>query len=134
GEDPWQLNWVKGKPPGEPADKFVPENLQEYGLYYEKEENPDDDKRWFQISTLAAQQYSANATAWNDIAGYYADLGEWQKARESLEKARQIEPKSVGVLINLGNITVQANDVAAARKYFEEALKLDPNGEYAQEA
>ena len=35
---------------------------------------------------------------------------------------------------DLGNITVQANDVAAAREYFEEALKLEPNGEYAQEA
>ena len=133
-EHPAQLKWLKGEPLSEPADKFVPEKLHSYGLFYEKKENPDDDKRWFQISTLAAQQYSSNATAWNDIAGYYADLGEWQKARESLEKARQIEPKSVGVLINLGNITVQANDVAAARKYFEEALKLDPNGEYAQEA
>src|SRR6266567_9547914 len=133
-EHPAQLKWLKGEPLSEPADKFVPEKLHSYGLFYEKKENPDDDKRWFQISTLAAQQYSSNATAWNDIAGYYADLGEWQKARESLEKARQIEPKSVGVLINLGNITVQANDVAAARKYFEEALKLEPNGQYAQEA
>jgi hypothetical protein len=25
-------------------------------------------------------------------------------------------------------------DSTSARKYFEEALKLDPNGEYAQEA
>src|SRR5437667_4007859 len=117
-EHPTQLKWLKGKPLSEPADKFVPEKLHSYGLFYEKKENPDDDKRWFQISTLAAQQYSSNATAWNDIAGYYADLGEWQKARESLEKARQIEPKSVGVLINLGNINDRANDIARAAKTF----------------
>jgi len=129
-----QLKWLKGEPLSEPADKFVPEKLHEYGLYYEKKENAEDDKRWFQISTLATQQYPNHAEGFNDAAGYYADLGEWQKARESLEKARQIDPKSVGALINLGNVSVKMKDFTSARKYFEEALKLDPNGEHAQEA
>jgi tetratricopeptide (TPR) repeat protein len=133
-EHPEQLKWSKGEPIKDPADKFVPEQLHSYGLYYEKKENPDDDKRWFQISTLATQQYPSNAIGWNDAAGYYADIGEWQKARDSLEKARQIEPKSVGVLMNLGNISLQLEDTAGARKFFEEALKLEPNGEYAQDA
>src|SRR6266446_1172366 len=133
-EHPTQLKWLKGEPLNETADKFVPEKLHEYGLYYEKKENPEDDKRWFQISTLATQQYPNHAEGFNDAAGYYADLGEWQKARESLEKARQIDPKSVGALINLGNVSVKMKDFTSARKYFEEALKLDSNGEYAQEA
>src|SRR6266581_2469548 len=128
-----QLMW-EGEPLKEPADQFIPEKLHEYGLYYEKKENPEDDKRWFQISTLATQQYPNHAEGFNDAAGYYADLGEWQKARESLEKARQIDPKSVGALINLGNVSVKMKDFTSARKYFEEALKLDSNGEYAQEA
>ena len=132
-EHPAQLKW-EGEPLKEPADKFVPEKLHEYGLYYQKKENAEDDKRWFQISTLATQQYPNHAEGFNDAAGYYADLGEWQKARESLEKARQIDPKSVGALINLGNVSVKMKDFTSARKYFEEALKLDPNGEYAQEA
>src|SRR6266550_225471 len=132
-EHPAQLEW-EGEPLNEPADKFVPEKLHEYGLYYKKKENPEDDKRWFQISTLATQQYPNHAEGFNDAAGYYADLGEWQKARESLEKARQIDPKSVGALINLGNVSVKMKDFTSARKYFEEALKLDPNGEHAQEA
>ena len=132
-EHPAQLKW-EGEPLKEPADKFVPEKLHEYGLYYEKKENAEDDKRWFQISTLATQQYPNHAEGFNDAAGYYADLGEWQKARESLEKARQIAPNSVGALINLGNVSVKMKDFRSARKYFEEALKLDPNSEYAQEA
>src|SRR5437867_1471042 len=132
-EHPAQVKW-EGEPLKEPADKFVPEKLHEYGLYYEKKENAEDDKRWFQISTLATQQYPNHAEGFNDAAGYYADLGEWQKARESLEKARQIDPKSVGALINLGNVSVKMKDFTSARKYFEEALKLDPKGEYAQEA
>jgi tetratricopeptide (TPR) repeat protein len=129
-----QLKWLKGEPLNEPADEFVPEKLHDYGLYYEKKENAEDDKRWFRISTLATEQYPSNATAWNDVAGYYADIGEWQKARDSLEKAHQIEPKSTGILINLGNISLQLEDVADARRFFEEALKLEPNGQYAEEA
>jgi tetratricopeptide (TPR) repeat protein len=132
-EHPAQLKW-EGEPLKEPADKFVPEKLHEYGLYYEKKENAADDKRWFEISTLATQQYPNHAEGFNDAAGYFADLGEWQKTREFLEKAQQIDPKSVGALINLGNVSVKMKDPTSARKYFEEALKLDPNGEYAQEA
>ena len=46
-EHPAQLKWLKGAPLGEPADKFVPDKLHEYGLYYEKKENAEDDKRWY---------------------------------------------------------------------------------------
>jgi len=133
-EHPTQLKWLKGEPLGEPADKFVPEKLHEYGQYYQKKENPEDDKRWFQISTLATDQYPNHPEGFNDAAGYWADIGEWQKARESVEKARQLNPKSVGALLNLGNISVEMKDFTGARKYFEEAVKLDPNGQYGREA
>jgi tetratricopeptide (TPR) repeat protein len=133
-EHPTQLKWLKGEPLSEPADKFVPEKLHEYGLYYEKKENREDDKRWFQISTLATEQYPNHPEGFNDAAGYWADIGEWQKARELFEKAHQINPKSVGVLVNLGNVSVEMKDFASARKYFEEALKLDPNDQGAKEA
>src|SRR5437763_8310728 len=133
-EHPTQLKWLNGEPLGKPADKFVPEKLHEYGLYYHNKENPEDDKRWFQISSLATEQYPNRAEGFNDAAGYYADLGDWQKAREFLEKAHEIEPKSVGALINLGNMSVEMKDFAGARKYYEEALKLEPNGQYAREA
>ena len=116
------------------AEKFVPEKLHSYGLYYAKKENPEDDKRWFQISTLAMQQYPNHAEGFNDAAGYYADVGDWQKAREFFEKAHEIDPKSVGVLINLGNVSVEMKDFAGARKFFEQALKLDPNDKEAKEA
>src|SRR6266480_5494896 len=133
-EHPTQLKWLKGEPLGEPAGKFVPEKLHEYGQYYAKKENPADDKRWFEIATLATEQYPNNPQGFNDSAGYWADIGEWQKARESVEKAHKIDPKSVGALLNLGNISVQMKDFSGAQKYFEEAVKLDPNGEYGREA
>jgi tetratricopeptide (TPR) repeat protein len=130
---PAQLKW-EGEPLKEPVDKFVAEKLHEYGLYYEKKENAEDDKRWFQISSLAMDQFPNDAQGFNDAAGYYADLGDWQNARESLEKARQLDPKSVAALVNLGRISVQMKDFPAARKYYNEAVKLDPDGQYSQEA
>jgi tetratricopeptide (TPR) repeat protein len=133
-EHPAQLKWLKGEPLGEPAEKFVPEKLHEYGLYYEKKKNPEDDKRWYQIATLATEQYPNHPQGFNDAAGYYADLGDWQKARDFLEKAHQIDPKWVGVLVSLGQVSVEMKDFASARKYYEDALKLEPNGQYAQEA
>jgi len=132
-EHPTQLMW-EGEPLKEPADKFVPEKLHEYGLYYEKKQNAEDDKRWFQISTLTTEQYPNYAEGFNDAAGYWVDVQEWQKAREMLEKAHELNPKSVGGLMNLGNVSVEMKDFSGARKYYEEALKLEPNGQYAHEA
>jgi tetratricopeptide (TPR) repeat protein len=133
-EHPTQLKWLKGEPLSEPADKFVPDKLHEYGLYYEKKENAEDDKRWFQISTLATDQYPNDPQGFKDAAGYWADIGEWKKARELFEKAHQLDPKSVGTLIGLGQISAEIKDFVSARKYYEDALKLEPNGEYAQTA
>jgi tetratricopeptide (TPR) repeat protein len=133
-EHPAQLKWLKGEPLSEPADKFVPDKLHEYGSYYEKKENAEDDKRWFQISSLATDQYPNHPQGFKDAAGYWADIREWQKARESFEKAHQLDPKSAEPLIGLGQISVEMKDFVSARKYYEEALKLEPNGQYAQAA
>jgi tetratricopeptide (TPR) repeat protein len=133
-EHPTQLKWLKGEPLDEPADKFVPDKLHEYGSYYEKKENAEDAKRWFQISTLASQQYPSDVNVWIDIGGYYADMGEWKNAIDSFEKARSLNPKSQMILVNLARFSLELKDNAGARKYFEEGLNVDPKGEYAQEA
>ena len=133
-QHPTQLKWLKGQPLDEPEDKFVPEKLHSYGQYYENKENPEDDKRWFQIASLATEQYPNEAQGFMDAAGYYADFADWKKARELFEKAHQIDPKSVRALIALGQVSVEMQDFASARKYYEEALKLETNGQYAQAA
>src|SRR5438034_6695103 len=124
-EHPAQLKWLKGEPLSEPADKFVPEKLHEYGSYYEKKENAEDAKRWFQISTLASQQYPSDVNVWIDVGGYYADMGEWKNAIDSFEKAHQLDPKSVVALIGLGQISAEMKDFVSARKYHEAALKRE---------
>src|SRR6266850_4040296 len=106
-EHPEQLKWLKGEPLGEPADKFVPDKLHEYGQYYEQKENAEDDKRWFQISTVATEQYPNEPQGFKDAAGYWADIREWKKARDLFEKAHQLDSKSVGTLIGLGQISAE---------------------------
>ena len=133
-EHPRQLKWLKGQPLSDPVDKFIPEKLHSYGQYYENKENPEDDKRWFQIATLAIEQYPNDPQGFKDAAGYWADLGEWQKARELFEKAHELDPKSAVALIALGQVSVEMKDFASARTYYQEALKLEPNGQYAQTA
>src|SRR5438876_1025956 len=92
------------------------------------------DKKGKVTGSISMQQYPNYAEAFNDAAMYHAGIHEWQKARELAEKAHQIDPKPALYLINLGNVSVEMKDFSNARKYFEEALKLEPNGKYAQEA
>ncbi len=132
-EHPKQLIW-EDEPLKQPAEKFIPEKLHDYGSYYEKKENAEDDKRWFQISTLATEQYPNGPQGFKDAAGYWADIGEWEKARELFEKAHQLDPKSIETLIGLAQISAEMKDFARARKYYEDALKLEPKGQYAATA
>lgn len=133
-EHPSQLMWLKGEKLQEPADKFVPEKLHSYGLYYEKKENPEDDKRFFKIATYAAEQFPNHPYAFNDVALYYSLNHDYPKTREWLEKAHQVNPKDALVLYNLGTISEKLADKAAARKWYEETVKADPEGEHAEKA
>lgn len=129
-----QLRWLNGENLPEPADDFIPEKLHSYGMYYEKKENPEEDKRFLKIATFAAEQFPDHPYAFNDIALYYSIAGDNAKTREWLEKANKINPKDTLVLMNLGQICSKLGDNQAARKWYQEVLKVDPEGEYAAQA
>jgi tetratricopeptide (TPR) repeat protein len=129
-----QLRWLNGENLPEPADHFIPGKLHSYGTYYEKKENPEDDKRFLKIATFAAQQFPDHPYAFNDVALYYSIAGDNAKTREWLEKANRIDPKDTLVLMNLGQICSKLGDNRSARKWYQEVLKVDPEGEYALQA
>ena len=133
-EHPTELKWLKGEPIDQPADKFVPEKLHSYGLYYDKKDTPEDDQRFLKIATFSAEQYPNHPFAYNDIARYHSNTGDRKKAREWLEKAHQVDPKDGLVMYNLGRISADLGDKAAARKWYEELIKVDPEGELAEPA
>jgi tetratricopeptide (TPR) repeat protein len=129
-----QLRWLNGENPPEPADHFIPAKLHSYGMYYEKKENPEDDKRFLKIATFAAEQFPDHPYAFNDVALYYSIAGDNAKTREWLEKAHKTDPKDMLVLMNLGQICSKLGDNRAAQKWYQEVLKVDPEGEYVQQA
>jgi tetratricopeptide (TPR) repeat protein len=133
-EHPAGLKWLKGQPIPEPADKFVPDKLHSYGLYYGKKENPDDDKRMLQIATFSAEQFPNHPYAFNDVAVYYSINKDYAKTRQWLEKANHVDPTDTLVMYNLGCVSDKLGDKNAARKWYEETLKAEPNGEHAQQA
>jgi tetratricopeptide (TPR) repeat protein len=131
---PKQLKWLKGEPLDESPETFVPEKLHSYVVYYQKKNNLEDGKRYLQIATLSAEQYPNHPYSFNDIASFYSNMQDWKKAREWLEKANKIDPKSTIVLTNLGVVCTQMGDIASARKYYEAVVTLEPTGMYTQEA
>ena len=133
-EHPKRLRWLKGEELPEPPDRFVPEKLHSYGMYYEKKENPEDDKRFLKIATFAAEQFPNHPYAFNDIALYYSVSGDNVKTREWLQKAHAVDPKDTLVLMNLGQISSKRGDKSAARKWYEEVIKADPKGNDADQA
>lgn len=133
-EHPTGLKWLKGEPIPEPADKFVPDKLHSYAIYYEKKENPEDDKKFLEIATYSAEQFPNHPYALNDVAVYYSINKDYAKTREWLEKAHRADPKDELVIYNLGYVSEKLGDKAAAKKWYEESLKLEPDGEHAQKA
>jgi predicted TPR repeat methyltransferase len=51
-----------------------------------------------------------------------------------LEKAHRADPKDTLVTYNLGYVSEKLHDQAAARRWYEETLKIEPDGEHAQQA
>jgi tetratricopeptide (TPR) repeat protein len=130
---PANLLWM-GDKISDPPDKFIPEKLHGYAIYYEKKETEDDDKRFLKVAQFSAEQYPNHPYALNDVALYYSVEGDNEKTREWLEKAHKVDPKDALVLVNLGRVSSDMGDDANAKKYYEEAVKADPKGENAQEA
>jgi tetratricopeptide (TPR) repeat protein len=133
-EHPTGLKWLKGEPIPEPAEKFVPDKLHSYGLYYEKKENPEDDKRMLQIASFSAEQFPNHPYAFNDVAVYYSVNKDYAKTREWLEKAHQVDPEDGLVLYNLGYVSEKLGDKKSAQKWYEESLKTEAGEEYTQKA
>ena len=133
-DHPSELKWLKGQNLPQPPDQFIPEKLHSYGLYYEKKENPENDKRFLQVATFSTEQFPNHPYAFNDVAMYYSVMGDNAKTREWLEKANKIDPKDTLVMVNLGRICSEMGDKSGAQKWYEEALKAEPDGEHAAQA
>ena len=67
------------------------------------------------------------ADAHMGLAITYHSLNLFQEAYEEYEIVLKLRPDDVGVLNNIGVLSLELKDYEAARKFFEEALKFYPN-------
>jgi len=125
----------------EEAVRKFPDRLDIWcGLSWTYQESGDfdnelvDDQRFLKIAILATEEYPNHPYAFNDVALYYSNMGDRKKTHEWLEKAHQIDPKDGLILYNLGKISADVDDKAAARKWFEESIKADPDGDHVEAA
>jgi len=56
----------------------------------------------------------------------YLSHGEKKAAREQYEMALEGDSHSITALVSLGNIAFEENNLKKSRRYFREALKIDP--------
>lgn len=57
----------------------------------------------------------------------YAEAGEFDTAREYLEKADRLNPASPFIKVNLGNVCKAQGDFTMARELYQQALELEEN-------
>ncbi|MGH7570351.1 MAG: adenylate/guanylate cyclase domain-containing protein [Gemmatimonadota bacterium] len=67
-----------------------------------------------------------DATARQWYAEYLACMGRFDEAFEQVERARELDPLSLAVLTEAGNVLVYARRYEEAERRYREALELDP--------
>ena len=65
--------------------------------------------------------------ALSGIGVAFASLGEYDRAREYLLRAHDVQPTNATIVHALGLTAMRQNKLTEARYYFEQALRLDPN-------
>lgn len=74
---------------------------------------------------------SDRVTAQLDLARGYLEQGNMERARTSLNKALQIDPRSVETHVLLGVLNAAESEWGVAEKHFKTALQLDPKNPMA---
>jgi len=68
-----------------------------------------------------------NYLLWYNLGITYRDMGDLNKARQSLEKSHQIAPEKEDVLETLATICFQQEDFLQTLQYADEGLSLNPD-------
>jgi len=61
-----------------------------------------------------------------ELANWYVEAGEEEKAKASFERALELNPKFIEALVNLGGLYSDMGQNDEAITYFQKALALDP--------
>jgi spermidine synthase len=76
---------------------------------------------------------AGNAKAHNLIGAALASIGQTDPARAAFELSIRLDPLEPGTYTNLAMLEMQTGNRELARRYFAEALTIDPNSEAARD-
>jgi hypothetical protein len=68
-----------------------------------------------------------DAFAHHVVAGWYCDVGDFEKAKFHYREAARLQPGEPAYYNNLGVLLVQHGEKVVAHDFFERALRADPN-------
>ena len=74
-----------------------------------------------------------HAKAQNVLGASFASLGQRDRARAAFSASLQSDPHDAATYSNLATLEMEAGNVPQARRYFAEALTLDPTNEIARQ-
>ena len=74
-----------------------------------------------------------HAKAHNLVGACLATLGQREQAQAAFEASIKADPREPGTYINLATLELQSGNRARARRYFAEALTVDPASEQARQ-
>ena len=132
--DPDKMNWIDDLPlPELLRDKIVHE-LQGRIKDLFKQENDEADKAGYKLATEALRIVPDNVELLNDAAVYHCYKKEWQKARAFLVRAEKAQPKDLFVKLNLAKADVNLGQPEAARRKWDEVIKLAPKSDESNDA
>lgn len=144
----------EGAPSGQPGAPTQQEIEERVGRLAERlKENPDDAQGWAMLARSyqnfkryreASEAYGRAAELTGNDAGLWADYAETLalandsnlqgRPAELLNKALELDPKNEKALWLAGNAAVQAEDFRQAVSYWEQLLKLLPEGSEAAQS
>lgn len=107
---------------------FVTEMLQAEALEQEEE--------WEQALSLyrgMVRREPENPWGHTLLGGLLGRLGDYKGAQGSYQKLLRLVPRHLPALVALGEIALESGDPAAARRYFSQALDLEPGNKDAVE-
>lgn len=131
---PGKMKWIDDAPLPEPLPEKIVHELQGRIKDLFAKEVDEADAAAYKLATEALRVAPDNMRLLNDAAIYHCYKKEWQKAREFLVRAEKADPKDLFVKLNLAKTDQGLGRPEAARRKWEEVIKLAPDSDEAKDA
>jgi tetratricopeptide (TPR) repeat protein len=65
------------------------------------------------------------------LAGTYREMGDLPACFAAFEDAQKLDPSNAGIMLDLGDIALQLGDLAKSLHWYEEAISVEPDNDWA---